>query len=243
MFLPLLLAQGLAFLRTDMLWLHAVRAVINVAAMFLFFTALSVTELAKVTALSFTAPIFTAVLSVALLGETFRLRRWAAIVAGFVGVLIVLRPGFAIVDAGSVMVLASAAIWSVALILVKILGRTDSSFAIVAWMGIFLSVFSLGPALYVWRDPTAEGWALLAAIAATGTVAQISISQSLKETDPTAVMPFDFLKMIWATLLGLWFFAETPDAWTWAGAGVIFASGVYIAHRERRARRRGEPPG
>jgi drug/metabolite transporter (DMT)-like permease len=105
-------------------------------------------------------------------------------------------------------------------------------------MGIFLSVFSLGPALWTWQDPTLWAWGWLLFVGFTGSVAQVTLSQSLKETDPTAVMPFDFLKLIWATLLALWFLGEIPDSFTLIGAAVIFSSGIYIANRERAAARR-----
>lgn len=237
---PLLIGPGFQQMKTRRLGLHALRAIVNIAAMLLFFTALATTPLAKVTALSFTAPIFVAILSFLVLGERFRLRRWGAIAAGFAGMLLIIRPGLTVVETGALMVLASSALWAVALTMVKVLSRTDTSVAIVAWMGVFLSVFSLGPALWVWRDPTLWAWGWLLFIGFTGSVAQVTLSQALKETDPTVVMPFDFLKLLWATLLAFWWFAEIPDSFTWAGAAVIFAAGLYVANRERAAARRGE---
>lgn len=233
---PVLLAGGLAQMRTRRLGLHAVRGVLNIVAMLLFFTAVSITPLAKVTALSFTAPIFAAALSVLVLGERFRLRRWAAIGFGFLGMLVILRPGLVALEPGALMALGAAALWAVAMIVIKMLSRTESSVAIVAWMGVFLSVFSVGPAIWVWVDPSPAAWGWLVFIGLCGSLAQVALSQSLKETDPTAVLPFDFLKLIWTTLLAAWLFAEAPDLWTWLGAGVIFGSGLYIMHRERRAR-------
>jgi drug/metabolite transporter (DMT)-like permease len=237
-FVPLLVSGGFGFLRTRRLGLHAVRGLLNVAAMLMFFTALSLTEVARVTALSFTAPLFTALMSVLFLGERFRMRRWTALGLGFAGMLIILRPGVIAVDLGALLVVGSALIWAVTMIVIKLLSRTESSFAITAYMNIFLSVFSLGPALWVWVTPSAEMWGWLVAIGVTGTLAQLSLSQALKETEPTAVLPFDFLKLIWATLLGLWVFGELPDAWTYVGAAVIFASGFYIVWREGQERRR-----
>lgn len=238
---PLLMGKGFEQMRTKRIGLHAVRAVVNIGAMLLFFSALAITPLAKVTALSFTAPIFTAILSVLVLGERFRARRWLAILISFIGMLIILRPGFVTLESGALMVLASAALWSVALIVVKFLSRTETSVAIVAWMGIFLSVFSLVPALWVWQTPTMWAWGWLVFIGFTGAIAQVTISQSLKETDPTAVLPFDFLKLIWASILAFWFLGEVPDQFTWLGAFVIFGAGVYIARRERALARTDSP--
>ncbi|MEP1209213.1 MAG: DMT family transporter [Rhizobiaceae bacterium] len=235
---PLLVQSKFEMFRTRRIGLHALRGLINIAAMLMFFTALSITPLAKVTALSFTAPIFMAVLSIVVLGEKFRLYRWLAIAAGFLGMLIILRPGFIALDTGGLLAASSAALWAVAMILIKILSRTESSLSIVAWMGVFLCIFSLFPALWVWQPFTNENLFWLVIIGLTGTAAQFSLSQSLKETEPTSVMPFDFLKIIWTALLGVWFFSETPDLYTWIGATVIFSSALFIAFRERRMKSR-----
>lgn len=234
--LPLLMRSRFSILRTKHIGLHALRGVVNIGAMLMFFLALSISPIAKVTALSFTAPIFMAILSVLFLGERFRIYRWLAILFGFLGMLIILRPGLVAIDTGALLVTGAALLWAVALILIKILSRTESSLTIVAYMGIFLCVFSLPPALWVWQPFGLEtlGWLVL--IGLFGTIAQITISQSLKETDPTALMPFDFLKLIWTAIIGAWFFAEIPDVFTWIGAAVIFSSGLFIAYRERQAK-------
>ena len=233
--LPLLLRSRFAILRTNQIGLHALRGVINIAAMLMFFTALSITPLAKITALSFTAPIFMAVLAVLVLGERFRIYRWGAILSGFLGMLIILRPGLISIDTGALLTTASAALWAVAMIIIKIQSRLESSVTIVAYMGIFLGLFSLLPAIWVWQPFGIQTLGWLALIGLSGTIAQMAISQSLKETDPTATMPFDFLKLIWTAMIGAWFFAEIPDIFTWIGATVIFLSGFFIALRERRA--------
>ena len=183
--LPLLIRSKFVIFKSQRIGLHVLRGVINIIAILMFYTALSLSPLAKVTALNFTAPIFMAVLSFVFLAERFRLHRWMAIIA--------------------------------------------------AWMGIFLGLFSIDPALWVWQTPTITdiGWLVL--IGLFGSMAHVTLAQSLKETDPTAIMPFDFLKRIWTALIGICVFAEIPDIFTWLGAAVIFSSGLYIAHRERRA--------
>lgn len=235
--IPLLSQGGFAQMKTNRFGLHAVRGVVNIGAMLLFFYALTITPLATVTALGFLGPIFAAALSVLFLGERFRARRWAAIGVGFLGMLIILRPGVIALDIGAVMVIASAVLWGMAMTIIKVLGRTESSVAITAWMGIMLGLLSLGPAIWVWRDPSMWGWAELVFIGFWGSVAQVSLAQALKEADPTAIMPFDFLRLIWATLLAAWLFAEAPDLFTWIGAAVIFGAGLYIANRERQAKK------
>lgn len=235
--LPLLMRSRFAVLRTKQIGLHALRGVINMAAMLMFFTALSISPIAKVTALGFTAPIFMAILAVLVLGERFRIYRWSAIFLGFVGMLIILRPGLVAIDTGALLVTGSAALWAVAMIIIKIQSRTESSLTIVAYMGIFLGVFSIAPALWVWQPFGLKTLGLMVLIGLFGSIAQMAISQSLKETDPTALMPFDFLKLIWTAMIGAWFFAEIPDIYTWIGATVIFLSGLFIAFRERNSPR------
>ena len=235
--LPLLMRSRFAILRTKQIGLHALRGVINMAAMLMFFTALAISPIAKVTALGFTAPIFMAVLAVLVLGERFRIYRWSAIILGFVGMLIILRPGLVAIDTGALLVIGSAGLWAVAMIIIKIQSRTESSLTIVAYMGIFLGVFSIGPAVWVWQPFGLQTLGFMVLIGLFGSIAQMAISESLKETDSTALMPFDFLKLIWTAIIGVWFFAEVPDIYTWVGATVIFLSGLFIAFRERSAQR------
>lgn len=235
--LPLLMRSRFAILRTKQIGLHALRGVINMAAMLMFFTALAISPIAKVTALGFTAPIFMAILAVLVLGERFRIYRWSAIFLGFVGMLIILRPGLVAIDTGALLVIGSAALWAVAMIIIKIQSRTESSLTIVAYMGIFLGVFSIAPAVWVWQPFGLQTLGFMVLIGLFGSIAQMAISESLKETDSTALMPFDFLKLIWTAMIGVWFFSEIPDIYTWIGAIVIFLSGLFIAIRERSIQR------
>lgn len=231
-FLPILMRSGLTVFHTNRLGLHVVRACLNICAMFAFFTALSIAPIAKVTALSFTSPLFMAVLSVIILGERMRLRRWTATILGFIGTLIILRPGVEAIDLGSALVIGSASVWAVTMIVIKFLARTDSSLTITAYMNVLLSILSIGPAIYVWQSPSAEAWAWLVFIGVSGTLAQLTLTEALSQTEATAVMPFDFLKLVWTAAMGYLFFAEIPTLYTWIGAAVIFFSGFYIAYRE-----------
>lgn len=232
-FMPLVFRHGLGFLRTERLPMHALRGILNVLAMFAFFTALGMTPLARVNAIAFSAPLFAAVLSVVILGERFQARRWTAIVFGFLGTLVILRPGVVAVDTGSLLVLASAGIWGVTMIVIRVLGRSESSLATTGYMNIFLTIFSLIPAIWLWHTPTGMAWFWLVVIGITGTLAQIALAEALKIAETTVVMPFDFLKIVWASLLGFIIFAEVPDIYTALGAAIIFTSTFYIAWRER----------
>lgn len=232
-FLPIIAKSGLEIFKTSNLKLHCIRAVLNIAAMLAFFTALSMTEVAKATALGFTAPIYTAILSVLFLGERFRMRRWGAIGIGFIGMLIILRPGLIEIDLGAMLVLASALLWGIVMIVIKFLGRTESSLTITAYMNVSLALLSFVPALFVWSDPSLEMWILLVIVGLVGTAAQLGLAEALKRADATFVLPFEFLRLIWAAIFGFWLFAEFPDFFTWIGGAVIFSSSIYLAYRER----------
>lgn len=232
-FMPLIFRHGLGFLRTERLPMHGLRGVLNVLAMFAFFTGLGLAPLARVNALAFSAPLFAALLSVVILGERFQVRRWTAIVIGFLGTLVILRPGIAPIDTGSLLVLMSAGIWGVTMIVIRVLGRTESSLTTTGYMNIFLTTFSLLPAIYLWETPTGMAWFWLVVIGITGTLAQLALAEALKIAETTVVMPFDFLKIVWASTLGFILFSEVPDFYTFIGAAIIFTSTFYIAWRER----------
>ncbi len=234
---PWLLRYGLAPFRTRRIRLHGLRAAFNLVAMLAYFTAVSLMPLADVMALAFAAPIFTTLLAIPVLGEVVRLRRWVAILFGFIGVLVILRPGITVMQTGSMLVLLSAAVWACALIVIKTLGRTESSLTITIYMSLLMAPFSLIPALFFWQWPDLRQLAWLVAIGAFGTIAQLMLVQSLKEAETQVVMPADFLKLIWAAALGFLLFGEVPDAFTWIGGAMIFASTTYIAWREHRLRK------
>ncbi len=238
---PWLLFYGLAPLRTRRLRLHGLRAAINLVAMLAYFTAVAVIPLAEVTALAFAAPVFATILAVLFLGEVVKLRRWAAILFGFAGVMVVLRPGVEIMQAGSMLVVFSAAVWACALIVIKMLGRTESSLTITLYMSLLMAPFSLIPALFVWQWPNLEQLGWLAATGALGTAAQLILVQALKEAETQAVMPVDFLKLIWASMLGFILFDQTPNIFIWLGGAMIFVSTTYIAWREHQLRKSESP--
>ena len=234
---PFLMRGGFAVFRTGVLHLHALRGLLQVGAMLSFFYAVSVTPLAKVSALSFTAPLFAAIGAVLLLRERPRLSRFAALAAGFVGALAIMRPGVAPLDFGALLVLGSSAVWAVCMLVIKLLARTESSVTITAYMGVFLTPLSGIAAYFVWRWPGLEHLIWFVVMGGLGTLAHLAFSQAFKEADATAVLPFDFTRLIWASLLGFWLYAEVPEFWTWVGGALIFASSTYIAVHEARAKK------
>jgi drug/metabolite transporter (DMT)-like permease len=235
--LPLLVRHGPSLFYTERLGLHVLRAVLNVVSMLAFFVGLSLTPLARATALSFTAPLFTALLGALFLGEVFRWRRWTAILVGFLGALVILRPGIEALDTGALLVIGSSLLWSMAIVDIKILGRTESSLTITAYVTVLMIPMTLPPAVLVWQTPPLAMWGWLLFIGVIGTLGQIVVTDAFKLADMTVLMPLDFLKLVWATAFGIVLFAEVPDLFTFIGAGIVFASSFYIAWREAKLRK------
>ncbi len=231
-FLPALYLHGLAPLKTKAWRLLSVRAVLNASAMLSFFYALTISPLAQVTAVWFSAPIFAAILSMIFLGEAFHLRRWMALAAGFFGIFLIIRPGFAEVEFGIMLAFASAMLFGCTMTVVRALGRTESSLTITAYMNIMLAILTLGPALYVWQWPNTALWPHLVAIGITGTCAQYAMAQALKETETNIIAPVTFFQLIWAAAFGYIFFGQVPGRFIWIGAIVIVAATSYMAYRE-----------
>jgi len=235
--LPFLWRVGFGALRTERPWMHAGRASLNVINMMFWFTAISLAPLAEVVALGFTAPIFATILGVLIVKEVVGIRRWSAIVVGFIGAVVVLQPGFDTVQLGHGLVLMAAMMWAAILLIIKSLSRTESSITIVAYMSILMTPLSLIPALFVWVWPTWTELGWLAVIGISGGAAQYLLTQSFHEADISVVMPFDFAKLVWIALIAYIAFAEVPTLTTWIGGAIIFASGLYIARRESIKRR------
>jgi drug/metabolite transporter (DMT)-like permease len=230
---PWIVRYGVVLLRTERLGLHLVRTAFNLMAMLSFFYALSITPLSEVTALGFTAPIFTTVLAVLVLREVVGIRRWGAIALGFAGTLIILRPGFHEVGVGQLLTLFSSLAWACALMAIKTLSRSESSITIIAYMGLLMIPASLVPALFVWQWPVGAQWGWLLAIGLLGGAGQLCMTEALKQADTSVVMPIDFCKLIWVTVIAYLAFGEVPGSYTWLGGAVIFSSTMYIAYREQ----------
>ena len=237
---PILFRIGNFARERKIMGLHAARGVIHGIGVMLWFFAMAKIPIAEVTALGFTAPIFTTLGAAFFLGEKLHLHRVGAVLIGFGGALIVLQPGFQAINIGSIAQLTAAPLFACSFLIAKRLTRTESSPAIVAYLSIFVTLTLLLPALMVWRTPTVIELGWLFAIAACATAGHVTLTQALKSADITVTQPIQFLQLVWATLLGLTLFGEQPEIWTWVGGGIIVASATYIARRETRTRRAAE---
>lgn len=231
--LPWILPRRLAALHTRKLQLHFLRALFSTVGVLTLFYAIREVPLAKVTALSFTMPIFTTLLAIYFLGEIVQGRRWAAIMFGFAGAMVVLRPGLVAIDIGSLIVIASAFFFALTILLIKALTRTDSVITISIYGSIIRIPFSVIPAYFVWQTPNLGHLAWFAAIGMLEVVATFSFTQALKDADTAVISPLFYLQLIWASALGYVFFAEVPGLYTWIGAAMIVAATTYIAVMER----------
>ncbi len=235
---PWLWRQGLGALKSRRMGLYWLRAGINTVAMAAGFTAITLIPLSEATALNFTAPLFATLGAVLVLGEVIRARRVVALVVGFAGTLIILRPGFESLSLGAGLTLFNAALIACTALIVKTLTATERPEAIVVWMVLMQSPLSLIPALFVWDWPslTTLGWLFL--LAAAGTLGHVCWTRAFSIAEITQLQPLEFIKLPLIALAGFLLFDEIPTVWIWLGGAVIFVSTVYITHREAQLARR-----
>ena len=233
--LPWLARRGLGVMKTEKIVSHFTRTVLAYGGMLCLFYAATMIPLADITAISFLRPILGSALAIVVLGEAALGRRWAATFAGFIGALIIVRPGLIEITTGVWIVLGAVLINAFYAILGKHLVRTDSPDAVAMYMMLFLTPISLAAALFAWQWPTGEQFLWLALFGALGTLSQRSLARAYHAADATVVMSFDFLRLPAAAVIGFILFAELPDVWVWLGGAVICASTVFIAHRESMA--------
>ncbi|NNG02715.1 MAG: DMT family transporter [Inquilinus sp.] len=232
--LPLLLRAGPSVLRTTVPSLHVGRAVAGSTAMLCGFYAITALPLATATAITFARPFFLIVLAVLFLGEAVRWRRWTATAVGFVGVLVMVRPGGGGLDPALLVALGQPAAVSVAILLLKRMPPDERHLTVLGYMAALSTLFLAIPAALVWRTPSAEQLWLVLLMGVVGVAAQAAVVRGFRAGEATAVAPFDYARLLFATGIGVAFFAEVPDAWTAVGAAIIVVSTIYIARREAR---------
>lgn len=236
--LPLLLRHGTSILRTDQLPRYFYRCVIGVLSMFCGFWAIGHLPLAQAISLSYSTPLFVTIAAVWLLGEQVRARRWAAVVVGFIGVLIIVRPGSANFSAGTLIALSAAVLSGLVSIQIKQLSYTEPADRIVLYTTLLWVPLSLGPALFVWEWPTGITWLWIALAGLLGTGGHMLWTRALKLGDVSALTPISFMQLPVVAIFGWLLFDEALDRWTVIGAAIIFLANAYIAHREAQLARK-----
>ena len=236
--LPLLWRMRWRGLRGRSAGLYVTRGLVHGVAVMLWFYAMARIPLAEVTAIGFSTPVFTALGAILLFHEQVRLRRMLAIAAGFVGTLVILRPGFHAVEAGSLAQLVAALFFAGSFLLAKKLTQREASADILAMLTVFCTLALLPGALYYWRQPTLAEVGWLALVAVFATAGHYAITRAIAQAPLTVTQPLSFLQLVWAVLFGYWLFDEVPDQWVVLGALMIVAAVSYLAHREALAARR-----
>lgn len=233
---------GFGVLRTSRPGGHAARALVGLTGMIGGFVAVSHLPLTEATALSFSAPLFMAALSVPLLKETVGPHRWAAVAVGFVGVLIMIRPDPAnLANVGVIFAMIGAVGSALAMITIRQISVTEPGPRIVFYFTVAGAVAGLASLPFGWVMPDAGTFALLALMGLLGGVGQLLLTEAIRVAPVAVVAPFDYTQLIWASLFAFLVWGELPRALTLVGAGVVAASGLYILYRE--TIRRGEPLG
>ena len=238
--LPIVWRGGVEGLKSRHPGIHLIRGVAGGGAIATGFVGLTLIPLADFMALSFTTPLFIILLAVLLLGETVRWRRWSATAAGFLGVVVMVRPGAGTLELGALCALVMAFGIAIASTMVKRLPAEETPLSMLFWFSLAATLLTAPLAAVVWRAPNAEEWLWLIAMGVLGAGAQFLIIRAYKVGEATFVAPFDYSKLLIAGAIGFFVFAEVPDLWTLAGAAIIVASTLYIARRE--ARLQGDGP-
>ncbi|MDG1709408.1 MAG: DMT family transporter [Emcibacteraceae bacterium] len=230
--LPTFYNVGLPGLKKDRFPLHLFRGIASGIAVIASFYAVTVIPLANAVSYSFAAPVIATVLAVIFLKERIRIPRIMAIIFGFIGMLILLRPGTVPLSMGVIAAVISSIAVAFAIICIRSLSQTDKANVVAIYSLIITLPISFAFALTVWTWPTTEQWPYMILVGMSAALAQFSISKAFSNSETTAIMPIDFTRLLFSALIGYFFFAETPDIYTFIGASVILASAVYAAHRE-----------
>ena len=212
--------------------LYSLRALTACVSMLCWFTAVALLPLAEAIALSFTGPLFATAGAALVLREHVGWRRWTAVAVGFLGVLIIVRPGAVALSLGTILCLCSAVTMAMGVLMVKTLARTEPAPAIVAFLAFYLAPMSLPPALLVWTWPSLSVYPYLVVLGLFGALAHVCYTRALAAADASLVVTFDYLRLPFSAAIAYVWFAEVPTMWTWLGAGVIAAATSYIAQRE-----------
>lgn len=214
--------------------LQLARGVLAAGSATLFIIAISYAALADAIAVTFIAPLIVTVLSAVLLAEKVGLHRWSAIIAGFLGTLVVIRPGFESFHPALLLVLFAATLFAGRQIISRLLSGSDNAYTTVAYTALASSLVLSVPAFYVWVTPqTSQQILLLTIMALLAGLAEFMVIKALQVAHAGLVAPVQYTILIWGTLYGFLIFADLPDIFTFAGAAIIIASGLYTVHRER----------
>lgn len=228
--------QGLSnALRTKRPGLQIVRSLVAVVEGGMFVLAFRYLPLADTHAIAATSPLIVIALGAAFLGERAGPARWLAVVAGFIGVMMIIRPGLRVLEWPVLLPLVGAVMWAGYQVLTRLAARHDSPDTSLIWSVLVALVATTFVGPIDWQWPTAGAWILMVIIAAMGAVAHYALIKALDYAEAGAIQPYNYTLLVWATLLGVLMFGDVPDRWTILGAAIVVASGLYTWHHDRQA--------
>lgn len=234
MIIPILFKSGLAALKTEQLPLHVLRTVLAFAAMVTLYYALAVTPLAESISLTFLIPLFTTIAAALVLKENIHRFRWAATVVGLCGALVIIRPGINTLNPYILLVVLSCVFYAGTWSTIKILTRKDSAAVTTFYMNVLMVPLCSIPLFFVWKVPELGHILPLVVMALSGWTAHFCQARAFELSDASAVMPFDFSRLIFGSLFAWTLFDEVPDKWVWVGALIIFCSAYFTTWSESR---------
>ena len=227
------------FFRKKLVWstqpkLQSLRGLLLFCANILFFYSISIISMSKALTLAFVAPLITTILSPFLLNEKVGLRRWAAVIVGFIGSLIVIRPGFLDLNLATIAGLGTGFFYGLYLIVTRKLHTADNpllTLLLTGVVGFFIASFIVP---FFWLDPTLTQWLLLALMGIFACLGHFFLIISLRYAEASKLAPFGYFEIVTNVILGYYFFADFPDSWSWLGLIIIIFSGIYISFREKK---------
>jgi len=214
--------------------LQILRSILLVTATLTFWLALMFLPLADCVVILFVSPLLVTILAAPLLGESVDKHRWSVVILGFVGVMVVLRPGFAIFDWVSILPLITALLYAGVQISTRILGRTDGALTTLLYSSAGGVIISTIGVWFFWVTPSLQQWLVLGWLGFLGALGHYLMIKAYEIAPASLLAPFDYTTLIWATILGFVIFGDLPDTWTVLGAIIIMSSGIYLIRRESR---------
>ena len=210
------------------------RAALTIPMIWCFFTGLKMMSLAEAITVAFTAPLFITMLSRPILGEKIGPRRWGAVVIGFVGILVALRPGVGGIDAGPILVIISAFSYAVSMCLLRRFAGQEPTHNILFYSAVGAFLVGGFNSIPVWTQPDAVDWGLLLLVGVWGALGSYAVIRAYRLGEASMLAPLEYTALIWSILFDLWLFSLTPIPAVLLGAAIVIAANVYIAHREHR---------
>ncbi len=226
-------AQGWSVLRTTHPRLQILRGGVASLSASLFILGVAHVPLADAVAISFVAPFMVTVMGALILREPVGLRRWIAITLGFVGALIVIRPGMGVVHPAAGFIVLAAFFFAIRQIVSRALSDTDRTATTIVYTAMISVLVLTVPMLFVWQTPTSDQLVLLVLMAVVAAAAEICVIKALEMAMAVVVAPVQYTLILWGTFYGFTVFGQLPDGWTWAGTALIVATGIYTLRREQ----------